>query len=203
MTLEEEFGTLAGIQVAFIGDGDNVCHSLIEAAGLAGFGAARRDAAGLRAVRRRSWIGRRRRGCSDRRHDRADATTPLRQSSGADAVYADVWTSMGREAEREAAQDRPSRASRSMPGSWRRASNAAIFLHCLPAHRGEEVTDDGDGRTGVAESGRRRRTGLHTETALLYAVLTGDFAGALLGESDRRRLGEDGPADTGCGGCAR
>ena len=66
------------------------------------------------------------------------------------------------------------------------ASKSAIFLHCLPAHRGEEVTDDViDGRRRVWRQAANR---LHTETALLYAVLTGDFDGARLGEPRRRPL---------------
>ena len=61
-----------------------------------------------------------------------------------------------------------------------RASKAAIFLHCLPAHRGEEVTDeviDGPASRVWPQAANR----LHTETALLYAMLTGDFSGELLG----------------------
>jgi ornithine carbamoyltransferase len=61
----------------------------------------------------------------------------------------------------------------------RLASKAAVFLHCLPAHRGEEVTDgviDGPASRVWAQAANR----LHTETALLYAVLIGDFAGARL-----------------------
>jgi ornithine carbamoyltransferase len=61
-----------------------------------------------------------------------------------------------------------------------RASKAAIFLHCLPAHRGQEVTDDvmDGGQSRVWQQAANR---LHTETALLYTVLTGDAAGKRLG----------------------
>ena len=103
---------------------------------------------------------------------------PAQAVSGADAVYADVWTSMGREAEAE--QRKTAFAGFTIDARlMERASRTAIFLHCLPAHRGEEVTDavmDGPASRVWPQAANR----LHTETALLYAVVTGDFAGALL-----------------------
>jgi ornithine carbamoyltransferase len=177
MTLEEEFGSVAGIQVAFIGDGDNVCHSLIQAAALAGFelriatppGYEPSEAIVLAAQEQGLATG----GSIVLTHD------PLEAVSGAEAVYADVWTSMGREAEqatRKAAFAGFTVDSRLM----KRASSMAIFLHCLPAHRGEEVTDeivDGPASRVWPQAANR----LHTETALLYSVLTGDATGARLG----------------------
>jgi ornithine carbamoyltransferase len=176
MTLEEEFGTLAGIQVAFIGDGDNVCHSLIQAAGLAGF---ELRVATPRGYEPSSAIVEQARqqglvtgGSIILTHDPAEA------SFGAEAVYADVWTSMGREDERGArlAAFAGFTVDARLMG---RASASAIFLHCLPAHRGEEVTDDViDGPASRVWPQAANR--LHTETALLYSVLTGDARGQLL-----------------------
>ena len=103
MTLEEEFGTFAGIQVAFIGDGDNVCHSLIEAAGLAGFELRVATPPGYEPSRRNRCGGtgaRRRSGGSIILTD-----DPAEAVSGVEAVYADVWTSMGREAEVDARKE--------------------------------------------------------------------------------------------------
>jgi ornithine carbamoyltransferase len=167
MTLEEEFGALAGLQVAFIGDGDNVVHSLIEAAGLAGFELRIATPPGyepsttvIDAARRRCTISG---GSLVLTHD------PVAAIFGADAVYADVWTSMGEEAERE-------RRRRDFAGFtvtrelMAHASRSAIFLHCLPAHRGEEVTDeviDGPASRVWPQAANR----LHTETALLVALL--------------------------------
>jgi ornithine carbamoyltransferase len=176
LTLEEEFGTLAGIQVAFVGDGDNVCHSLIQAAGLAGFelrvatppGYEPSEAIVAGAQKHGLVTG----GSIILTHDPAEAV------SGAEAVYADVWTSMGKEAEgdsRTAAFAGFTVERRLME----RASMAAIFLHCLPAHRGQEVTDDvmdGPQSRVWQQAGNR----LHTETALLYSVLTGDVGGERL-----------------------
>ncbi len=176
LTLEEEFGTLAGIQVAFVGDGDNVCHSLIQAAGLAGFELRVATPAGyepsaaiVAAARKQALVTG---GSIVLSHDPAEAV------SGAEAVYADVWTSMGKEAEgdsRTAAFAGFTVDRRLMA----RASMAAIFLHCLPAHRGQEVTDDvmdGPQSRVWQQAGNR----LHTETALLYSVLTSDVGGERL-----------------------
>ena len=176
MTLEEEFGTLAGIQVAFIGDGDNVCHSLIQAAGLAGFELRVATPPGyepssaiVEQARRAGIVSG---GSIILTHDPAEATF------GAEAVYADVWTSMGKEDERSArlAAFAGFTVDAYLMG---RASASAIFLHCLPAHRGEEVTDDViDGPASRVWLQAANR--LHTETALLYTVLTGDVGGERL-----------------------
>ncbi len=174
MTLVEEFGTFAGIQVAFIGDGDNVCHSLIEAAGLAGFALRVATPPGYEplpeVVERARRRGERTGGGILLTNDPAEAV------SGVEAVYADVWTSMGREA--EAGTRRTAFAGFTVDGPLMSlASKAAIFLHCLPAHRGEEVTDevmDGPASRVWPQAANR----LHTETALLYAALTGDFNGS-------------------------
>jgi ornithine carbamoyltransferase len=177
LTLEEEFGTLAGIQVAFIGDGDNVCHSLIQAAGLAGFELRIATPSGyepsasiVAAARKHGAVTG---GSIVLTHDPAEAVF------GAEAVYADVWTSMGEEA--EAASRTAAFADFRVDGRLMEgASMTAIFLHCLPAHRGQEVTNDVmDGpQSRVWQQAANR---LHTETALLYTVLTGDLDGRHLG----------------------
>jgi ornithine carbamoyltransferase len=183
LTLDEELGPRASLAVAFIGDGDNVCHSLIQAAALrgvdlrvatpVGYEPAGAIVAGARDRIAAAAVAGTRAGSIVLTND------PLEAVAGADAVYADVWTSMGREGEREARRaafagftvDRALMA-RALPG--------AIFLHCLPAHRGEEVLDeviDGPASRVWQQAANR----LHTETALLYASLTGDLAGERLG----------------------
>jgi ornithine carbamoyltransferase len=176
MTLEEEFGTFDGIHVAFIGDGDNVCHSLIEAAGLAGFELRVATPPGFEPSPPIVEAARRR--CERSGGSITLTDDPAEAVSGVEAVYADVWTSMGREAEVDARRE-AFRGFTVDAGLMSLASKAAIFLHCLPAHRGEEVTDDvidGPASRVWRQAGNR----LHTETALLYAVLTGDFAGSRL-----------------------
>lgn len=173
MTLEEEFGHLAGLRVAFVGDGDNVCVSLIEAAALGGFELRVATPPGYEpdptilaaAQERGAATG----GSIVVSHD------PVEAVRDADAVYADVWTSMGKEAEGDAR--RHAFAGFRVDGSlMAHASKTSIFLHCLPAHRGEEVTDeviDGSASRVWPQAANR----MHTETALLYAVITGDFGG--------------------------
>jgi ornithine carbamoyltransferase len=176
MTIQEEFGTFGGVQVAFVGDGDNVCHSLIEAAAILGLElrvatppgyepeAAIVTDAHIRAVETGGSI--------ILSHDPAEAV------SGAEVVYADVWTSMGKDAER-ADREVAFRGFTVDARLMARASASAIFMHCLPAHRGQEVTDEViDGP--ASRVWRQAANRLHTETALLYAILTGDFAGERL-----------------------
>ncbi|HSL77763.1 MAG TPA: ornithine carbamoyltransferase, partial [Candidatus Limnocylindrales bacterium] len=176
MTIQEEFGTFGGVQVAFVGDGDNVCHSLIEAAAILGLelrvatppGFEPSQAIVTDAHVRALETG----GSIILSHDPAEAV------SGAEVVYADVWTSMGKEGDRS---DREA-AFRGFTVDRRvmaLASASAIFMHCLPAHRGQEVTDEViDGP--ASRVWRQAANRLHTETALLYALLTGDFTGERL-----------------------
>ncbi len=176
MTLEEAFGSLAGLTVAYVGDGDNVCHSLIEGAALGGF--------------------RVRVGCppgyepeptivEDAR--RIAATTggsieltadPRVAVAGADAVYTDVWASMGVDGEHDlrAGMFEPYRVDEALMAL---AAPGAIFLHCLPARRGEEVVDAViDGRASRVWDQAENQ--LHTGLALLYALIAGDLRGARL-----------------------
>lgn len=170
LTMEESFGTLAGRRLTFVGDGaDNVAHSLLEAGGLTGFDvtiacphAYEPDPAVLR-------------------HARALANasgaelTVLHEVgaavAGADAVYADVWTSMGDESEREARRTAlaPYQVTEELMAL---AAPGAVFMHCLPARRGEEVSAaviDGPRSVVWEQSGNR----LPTEEALLLALTRG------------------------------
>jgi ornithine carbamoyltransferase len=169
MTLREEFGEFAGLRVAFIGDGNNVCHSLIQAAGYLGFTLAISTPAGYEPkadiVEAARANCRANGGAIELGHDVRAA------ARGADAVYTDVWASMGQEQER---QER----ARSFAGYcvnselMALAAPRAIFLHCLPAHRGDEVTDDVmDGRQSRVWDEAENRW--YTEQALLYMLITG------------------------------
>jgi len=131
LTLRGEFGHLDGLTVAYVGDWNNVARSLGLALGLVGatirfgcppgFGPDEADLDHLAAA-------------APTVHDRPDEAV-----KSADAVYTDVWTSMGQEAEAEARR-RAFQGWTVTPSVMAAAAPEAVFLHCLPAHRGEEVT---------------------------------------------------------------
>ena len=162
LTLRERFGRLEGLRVAYVGDGNNVAHSLMEAAALAGFELTLAcppgylpDAAITRAA-------------GPAVHVFAD---PRDAVLGAHAVYTDVWVSMGDEQER-GRRMADLAAYRVDPELMALAADDAVFLHCLPAHRGEEVAAgviDGP-RSAVWQQAANR---LPTEQAVLHALVTG------------------------------
>jgi ornithine carbamoyltransferase len=134
LTMQTEYGSLAGRSVAYVGDANNVARSLAIAALLAGmeFRIASPDGYGFRPAdhHRIAAVG----------GSLVVATSPEAAVTGADAVYTDTWTSMGQEAEAE--QRRRDFAGFQVDESLMAlAATNAIFLHCLPAHRNEEVTD--------------------------------------------------------------
>ena len=170
MTLQEEFGDTAGLRVAFIGDGNNVCHSLIQAAGHLGFTLAistpdgfEPNAAIVEAARANCLVNG---GAIEIGHDVRAA------AADADAVYTDVWASMGQEKEREE-RARIFAGYCVTPELMALAKPRAIFLHCLPAHRGDEVLDEViDGpQSRVWDEAENR---WYTEQALLYMLITGE-----------------------------
>jgi len=169
MTLQEEFGEVAGLRVAFVGDGNNVCNSLIQAAGYLGFTLAISTPEGyepkaevVEAARANCEING---GGIQLGHDVREA------ARGADAIYTDVWASMGQEKEREE-RARAFAGYCVTPELMALASPQAIFLHCLPAHRGEEVADEViDGpKSRVWPQAENR---WYTEEALLYMLISG------------------------------
>jgi ornithine carbamoyltransferase len=123
LTLRQRLGPLEGRTLAYVGDGNNVCRSLMLAAGLAGMqmrvasppGYEPPSVAGVQIT-----------------------SDPAEAVEGADAVYTDVWASMGQEEEAEKRRDHFADFTVD-DGLMARAAPGALFLHCLPAHRGEEV----------------------------------------------------------------
>jgi ornithine carbamoyltransferase len=166
LTLEERLGALEGRRLAFVGDGNNVAASLALAAALTGLEMVIASPPGYElddtVVDRARNLG----GTLELVHDPFDAV------GGADAVYTDVWTSMGQESEAE-----PRRAAfapyQVNGGLLAAAAPEVIFLHCLPAHRGEEVTDEvieGPASAVWAQAANR----MHSYRALL-AELAGEL----------------------------
>jgi ornithine carbamoyltransferase len=163
MTLVEHKGTLAGKTVAWVGDGSNVCHSLIYAA--ARLGVRMQIATPPEYLPNADVIA------TALFEDGQVVLTqdPMEAVAGADAVYTDVWTSMGREAEAETRRRifRPYQVNEKLMEA---AGPQALFMHCLPAHRGEEVTDEviDSPRSLVYDQAENR---LHIQKAILLALL--------------------------------
>lgn len=167
MTIRERFGTLQGIRLAYLGDGNNVCCSLLELAGRFGLhltvgapSAYWPDKTTVAAAQDEAEA----RGGSVRvLEDPAEAV------AGAQALYTDVWTSMGQDDERERrVRDlAPYRIDAALLGA---AAPEAVVLHCLPAHVGEEITEDilYGPRALVWEQAENR---LHTQKAVLALVI--------------------------------
>jgi len=138
-TLREHKGTLAGLKLAYVGDGNNVCHSLLLAAARAGMTMAVGTPPGYEPNPRMVQMAR-----EDGQGTGFKAvltTSPAEAVKDADAVYTDVWASMGQEAEKEkrAKIFAPFQVNAALMSQ---AKKDAVFMHCLPAHRGEEVTDE-------------------------------------------------------------
>jgi ornithine carbamoyltransferase len=166
LTLQEHLGTLRGRTLAYVGDGNNVATSLAHATVMLGmsFHAASPDGYALspRAVEEARRVARYGAQVSLFRD-------PREALAGADAVYTDVWTSMGQE--REAVKRRRLFADYRVDAAlMKQAGGDALFMHCLPAHRGEEVTDDvlESARSVVFDQAENR---LHTQKALLAMLL--------------------------------
>ena len=154
LTLRERFGRLEGLRVAYVGAGNNVATSLVEAGALTGMDVIV--------------------GCPPGYEPRIEGAVvehdPREAVAGADAVYTDVWVSMGEEGEREERLRvmEPYRVDQALIAA---ARADAVFMHCLPAHRGEEVTADViDGPQSVVWQQAENR--LPTEEALLLALVS-------------------------------
>ena len=154
LTLRERFGQLEGLHIAYVGAGNNVATSLLEAGALMGMDVVVACPPGYEPGVTGAHV----------------VTDPLEAVAGADAVYTDVWVSMGEEAERDAriSAFEPYRVDARLMAA---ARADAIFMHCLPAHRGEEVTAEViDGPQSVVWQQAENR--LPTEEALLFALVT-------------------------------
>lgn len=175
LTLEEEFGTTRGLSVAYVGAGNNVTHSLMEACALAGahcrIGAPKDLGPDAALLARAKRIAEREGGSVELFEDPVDAVR------GADAVYTDTWHSMGDPDDEREERSRALGPYRVDDALMARAHPRAIFLHCLPAHRGEEVSDE------VADSAASRifvqaENKLHTSMAVLDALVNRWLEGA-------------------------
>jgi ornithine carbamoyltransferase len=164
LTIREEFGALEGTRIAYVGDGNNVAHSLALGCALTNsrltIAHPEGHAPDLAVVELAVRLG----GSPTLTQD------PRQGVAGAQVVYTDVWASMGREAEAEERRKKfaPYQVNEELMSH---AAPDAIFLHCLPAHRGEEVTSgviDGP-QSRVFDQAENR---LHAQKALLHLLVS-------------------------------
>ncbi len=167
MTLRERFGKLAGIRLAYVGDGNNVCHSLMRIAGRFGMDFVAATPPGYEPATQLVAAA-----DEDARSNGGSVeivSDPTEAATGAHAVYTDVWTSMGREEERER-RLRDLEPYRIDSELLALADPEVVAMHCLPAHVGEEITPEVlyGPRCLAWEQAENR---LHTQKALMALVI--------------------------------
>ena len=168
-TLQERFGDLKNVRLAYVGDGNNVAHSLLLTCACLGSSIRVATPAGF--APRAQIVADAREIAEGTGAEIELMTDPCAAVIGADAIYTDAWASMGQEHE---ADDRakifpPYQVNRKL---MIKAAPNAVFMHCLPAHRGEEVTDEvmDSENSMIFEQAENR---LHVQKAILYLLLGG------------------------------
>ena len=163
LTLKEVFGELSGLKVTFVGDGNNVCNSHINAAALTGV---RLTIACPKGFEPNAGV------LATARARAADITIvhdPREAATGADVLYTDVWISMGQEEDTQRRRD--AFAGYTVTLNWLETlSERGVFMHDLPAHYGEEVTEEVvyNPRSRVFDQAENR---LHAHKAILFQLL--------------------------------
>jgi ornithine carbamoyltransferase len=166
-TVRERRGDLAGLTLTYLGDGNNVSHSLLLGGAKSGMRVRVATPPGYepipQVVNRAEEIAEETGGAVEVLNDPIEAVT------GADVLYTDVWASMGQEQEAEA-RTLVFPAYRIDQAAVDRADDDVVVLHCLPAHRGQEITDEViDGPASAVWDQAENR--LHTQKALLLFLL--------------------------------
>jgi ornithine carbamoyltransferase len=167
LTVQEHKGRLAGLKLAYVGDGNNVCHSLLYGCAKAGMHISVASPEGF--LPREEIVAVARDDAAATGAEITVTTDPAEAVSGADVVVTDVWASMGQESEQQARMQ----VFASYQVNEQLVAKAApdyIFLHCLPAHRGEEVAPaviDGPHSVVFDEAENR----LHAQKAVLALLM--------------------------------
>jgi ornithine carbamoyltransferase len=167
-TLEEKFGSLRGFKLAYVGDGNNVCHSLIYLA--ARLGVHLRIATPPSYAPAADVLADGKRAAKETRARIELFSDPVEAVTGAQAVYTDSWTSMGFEAEEKVrrATFKSFQVNRKL---MEYAAAGAVFMHCLPAHRGMEVTDEVlDSPSSIVLKQSENR--MYVQKAILHVLYT-------------------------------
>jgi ornithine carbamoyltransferase len=169
LTIREVKGKLKGVRLTYVGDGNNVAHSLLLAGALAGMDVVVATPPGYEPI---PQIAKRAVEIAEATGGSVEVTTDaVAAVTGTDVVYTDVWASMGQE--REAEERRlifaPYQVNTVL---FARAADGAVLMHCLPAHRGEEITDEViDGPRSVVWDQAENR--LHAQKALMEWLIGG------------------------------
>jgi ornithine carbamoyltransferase len=167
LTVQEVKGKIAGLKVVFVGDGNNVAHSLMFAGAQLGahvwVATPKGYAPDPNALKWAQARGKETGGTCTITNDPAEA------AAGADVIYTDVWASMGQEAEAEK-KNKIFQSYQVNGKLFGKAKSDAIFMHCLPAHRGMEVTDEviDSPRSVVFQEAENR---LHAQKAVLLELM--------------------------------
>lgn len=167
LTVLEKKGRIAGIKIAYIGDGNNVAHSLIEGAAVMGMEIRVASPKGYEPGK--SIVDGARRLAKETGARIEILEDPLKAATDADVVYTDVWISMGQEGEEESRKKvfKRYQVNRKLMG---RAKGNAMIMHCLPAHRGGEITEEmmESGQSVIFDQAENR---LHMQKALLEMLM--------------------------------
>jgi ornithine carbamoyltransferase len=169
LTLQEHFGSLKNIRLAYVGDGNNVAHSLLLTC--ACLGSSIRIATPKGYEPNAKIVSDAKKIAKQTGAQIELLVDPHAAVAGADAVYTDAWASMGRESETDARAKvfQPYQVNRALMAE---AVSHAVFMHCLPAHRGQEVTDEVmDSENSVIFDQAENR--LHVQKSILYLLLGG------------------------------
>ncbi len=169
LTIVENFGEVSGHKLTFVGDGNNVCHSLMLLAAKLGMNF---TAATPKGYEPNKEVVKKAQKFAKASGAKIEITNdPKLGVKKSDAVYTDVWASMGQESEK----DERAKIFKEFQVNQKLmnlAKDSAIFMHCLPAHRGEEVTDEVmDGKQARIFDEAENR--LHTQKAILHTLMHG------------------------------
>ncbi len=169
-TIWEHFGTVAGLKLAYVGDGNNMATSLVTI--LAKMGSHFSIAAPNGYQLPPKILSAAKHFAEETEVDISVTDDPAEAVAGADIIYTDVWTSMGQEAEKEA-RLQAFKSYQLNTDLVAKAKPETVILHCLPAHRGEEITDE------VADSSQsllfqQAENRLHAQKGVLALLLAGD-----------------------------
>jgi len=183
LTLQEKFGDLRNVRLAYVGDGNNVAHSLILAAACLG--------STIRVATPEGYgpnpeILKQAKAIASETGATIQILTDVQKAvAGVDAIYTDVWASMGQETE-AAARKEIFGAYQVNEKLFAKAAPHSIFMHCLPAHRGEEVTDSviDSSRSVVFDQAENR---LHVQKAIMLMLLGGNIPRMAVGQKKPRR----------------